>query len=184
MTNPAPLATTTNIPSVFPTSTTTASASTSLSTTTQPTSTKTYATGIQVGNRAADFQFIDLEEKQIRLWELGRPVLLNFWATWCGPCKREIPFLEEIYTGWTDTGLVIYTVNMGEDPDTVKAFMTENKMALPVIFDPNKQISRLYGITAIPTTYFIDADGIIRQKVIGSFPDKETIEGELAKIMP
>ncbi len=154
-------------------------------TTTVPSPTPTVTEGIQVGNLAPNFKLPDLGGQIISLADLrGKPVLINFWATWCPPCKLEMPYLQQIYDVWMVKGLVLLAIDIGESSSTVTEFMSANNLSLPVVLDIDKKVALTYGIAAIPTTFFIDRNGIIRQKVIGAFPNKEAIEAELSKILP
>jgi len=146
---------------------------------------ETGTVGPQVGSLAPEFNLINLEGNYISLNSFrGKPVLLNFWATWCSPCRMEMPFLQEIYDEWTDKGLVMLTVNVGESTTVAKNFMQENGFTMPVLVDLSQETTNRYQITGIPTTYFIDKDGIIQERRVGSFPSKELIEQSLTKIMP
>ena len=109
--------------------------------------------------------------------------MLNFWATWCPPCRYEMPFLQEIYEEWSDKGLVLLTVDIGESSATVSDFMQDNRLSLPVLLDTSQVVAQRYNITAIPTTFFIDKDGIIQEKKIGAFTGKESIELYLGQII-
>jgi peroxiredoxin len=141
--------------------------------------------GIRVGQQAPDFQLQSLDGKTVSLSDFrGQPVLLNFWASWCGPCIGEMPDLQSVYDNWTDKGLQMLAVNVGEGPLTVVAFVKGHKYTMPVLLDTGNNVSRLYGVTGIPTTYLIDKDGIIRDKVIGAFPNEKTIEQHLGAIVP
>ena len=147
--------------------------------------TETATRGPQVGSLAPDFNLPNLDGDYTSLNSYrGKPVLLNFWATWCGPCRMEMPFLQEIYDEWTDKGLVLLTVNLGESTNVARNFMQENGFTMPVLLDSSRVLLNSYQITGIPTTFFIDKDGIVREGRIGSFPSKETIEQSLTKIMP
>ena len=135
--------------------------------------------------QAPDFTLEDLDGQTVSLGDFrGEPVLLNFWATWCSPCRIEMPYLQQIYEEWSDRRLVLLTVNIGESPSTVKQFMQVNNLSLPVLLDTSKSVSRKYMISGIPTTIFIDKDGIIRGRVIGAFTSKEAIERYLREIVP
>lgn len=141
--------------------------------------------GINVGNLALNFQLQTLDGQTISLRELkGKPVLVNFWATWCGPCQFEMPFLQQIHNDWSDKELVLLAIDIGESPATVEKFMADRNLSLTVLLDLDVKVARDYGITNIPTTFFIDKEGIIRRKVQVSFPNKEAIESELSKIIP
>ena len=141
--------------------------------------------GVEVGNLAPDFQLQDLNGQTVSISNLrGKPVLINFWATWCPPCRGEMPYLQEIYEEWASRDLVILTINIGEGSPTVEAFMQSNNLSFTVLLDTKQDVAQKYNIQYIPTTFFIDKDGIIQDKVIGAFPNKAQIESRLSKIMP
>ena len=138
-----------------------------------------------VGNVAPDFQLQNLDGQSITLSDLkGNPVLINFWATWCGPCVSEMPHLQEIHNEWSDRGLIVLAINWGESASEVEQFLQAHNLSLPVLLDTKKVVAQKYGIRAFPTTFFINKDGIIQVKVIGAFPDKAAIESRLSGIMP
>jgi len=98
----------------------------------------------------------------------GRIVILNFWATWCPPCRAEMPSMENLYQRFKDQGLEILAVDIGEDINTVRRFIQNNKYTFPVLLDTNNKVSNVYGIEAIPTTYILDREGKIIARVVGS----------------
>ena len=98
----------------------------------------------------------------------GKVVFLNFWATWCGPCRVEMPSMEALYQKYKDRGFEILAVNSGERPQEVIAFMIENNFTFLTVLDTNGAVSRSYGIQAIPTSYLIDRDGKIILRMVGS----------------
>jgi len=143
--------------------------------------------GTGIGSLAPDFQLESLDGQGVTLSELrGRPVMLNFWATWCPPCRAEMPWLEQIYEEWTGKppSVVMLTVNNGESPSRVRGFMETYNLSLPVLLDTDERVAGRYGIRYIPTTFFIDEDGIIQQKVVGAFTGKDAIEEGLRRIVP
>lgn len=132
---------------------------------------------LSVGSKAPDFELYDLDGSIHKLSDYkGQPVLLNFWATWCGPCRSEMPHLEDIYEEWKDNELIFFAVNVGEGSNDVTSFMDYYGFNMPVLLDNAKTVSRKYAVSGIPTTYFIDEDGIIQNRVVGAFPDRESIE--------
>jgi cytochrome c biogenesis protein CcmG/thiol:disulfide interchange protein DsbE len=138
-----------------------------------------------VGNAAPDFQLQNLDGQSITLSSLkGKPVLINFWATWCGPCASEMPYLQKINNEWSDKGLVVLAINWGESASQVGQFLQANNLSLQVLLDTKKAAAEKYGVRAFPTTFFIDKDGIIREKIIGAFPNQAAIESRLSGIMP
>ena len=134
---------------------------------------------------APDFALQDLEGQTVTLSDLrGSPVMLNFWATWCGPCRHEMPFIQQIYEEWLDKGLVLLTINLRETPAKVEEFMQSNGLSFPALLDRDGSVSLEYNVSGIPTTFFIDKDGIIQEKRIGSFSSAAEIEDYLDEIMP
>ncbi len=118
--------------------------------------------------KAIDFKLKDLDGKELSLSDLkGKKVFLNFWATWCPPCKAEMPEIEKLYQETKDSDLVIVAVEIGEPLDTVKPFIDKNKYNFKVLLDPDQSVATKYNITSIPTSYFIDTDGNIVSQHVG-----------------
>ena len=141
--------------------------------------------GTQVGNLAPDFQLQNLDGQTVPLSNLrNKPVLINFWATWCSPCRSEMPYIQEIYEEWVDKELVVLAINIGESSSKAEEFMQSYNLSFTVLLDTRQDVAQRYNITGIPTTFFIDKDGIIQDKVIGAFQNKAQIENRLSKIMP
>ncbi len=141
----------------------------------------------QVGKPAPDFQLPDLNGQSVSLSDFqDKSVLVNFWATWCGPCRYEMPFIQEIFEDkeWSDKGLVILAIDIGESPAKVREFMESNNFSFPVLLDGEEKIAEQYNIRGIPTTIFIDKQGLIRAMRVGAFPSKAAIEEDLTKIIP
>ena len=138
---------------------------------------------LSIGSKAPDFELYDLDGDVHKLSEYkGSPVFLNFWATWCGPCRGEMPHLEDVYEEWKDDGLTFFAVNIGESSTDVVSFLDYFGFTMPVLLDSAKTVSRRYGVSGIPTTYFIDEDGIIQNKVVGAFPDRESVESYMVEL--
>ena len=141
--------------------------------------------GIQVGNVAPDFQLPNLDYEPMSLNELrGKPAVLNFWATWCPACIDEMPYLQEIHEEYSDEGLMLLAIDVGESPSQVEKIMQSNNLSLPVLLDTSGVVAQKYSILNIPTTFFIDGDGVIQEKRIGAFINAAQIEEQLSKIMP
>lgn len=135
---------------------------------------------------APDFQLQSLDGETISLGDLrGSPVLLNFWATWCGPCRLEMPFLQEVFEDqeWAARGLVMLAVNLQEPGETVRKFMEENRLSFTVLLDTTGEVGRQYNISGIPTTYFIDNDGIIKNVKMGAFTQKSDVDRMLLDML-
>jgi len=146
----------------------------------------TPAQGPEVGKLAPDFKLQSLDGQTVSLGDFrGKPVLLNFWASWCGPCRFEMPFIQEIYEDkeWSEKGLVILTIDIGENPSVVKEFVENFGLSFTVLLDTNQDVALEYNIRAIPTTFFIDKDGIIQDIKVGAFSSKTEIEKRLVKII-
>lgn len=150
----------------------------------KPVVVSTPVTGVQVGNLAPDFSLGASDQPGSLSGLRGKPVILNFWATWCNPCRLEMPFLQEVYKANSDKGLVMLAINLQESPNTVSNFMRSNNLSIPVVFDISGDIARKYKIGPIPVTYFIDKSGIIRAVKIGAFLNKAEIESNVNKILP
>lgn len=128
--------------------------------------------GIRVpGNKTdpIDFTLPLLNGTNQKLSDLkGKVVFLNFWATWCPPCRREMPSMETLYQRFKGQGLEMLAVDCQEDSGGVSAFMRRNRLTFPAVLDKSGAVSGNYGIEAIPTTYIIDRSGKIILKVVGS----------------
>ncbi|MBU5486337.1 redoxin domain-containing protein [Clostridium sp. MSJ-11] len=117
---------------------------------------------------AIDFKLQDLEGKEISLSEFkGKKVFLNFWASWCGPCKAEMPHMQTLYEETKDKDIVILAVNVGESKDKVKSFIEKNKYTFPILLDMNQEVATQYGIAAFPTSFFIDEEGYVYNGIQG-----------------
>jgi peroxiredoxin len=150
-----------------------------------PSTTPAPPQGTQVGNLAPDFQLLALDQQPVSLGDLrGKPVVLNFWASWCRPCVFEMPFLQEIHEEYSGSGLVLLAINIGESPTTVEKFLQRNNLSLPVLLDTSRVVAQKYRIQYRPTTFFIDGDGVIQEKRIGPFINAAQIQEQLSKIMP
>ena len=122
-----------------------------------------------IKTKAIDFKLKDLEGKELSLSDLkGKKVFLNFWATWCPPCKEEMPEIEKLYQETKDGDLVIVAIEIGEPLSTVKSFIDSNKYNFKVLLDTDNSVATKYNISGIPTSYFIDVNGNITSKSVGA----------------
>ena len=119
--------------------------------------------------KAVDFNLADLTGRRRSLDAYkDKVVFLNFWATWCGPCRAEIPSMEQLYAELKDRGFTIVAINSQESPEQVSAFVEETGMSFPVLLDSTGRVGGEYGVRAIPTTYIIDPRGAIRGRMVGT----------------
>ena len=115
------------------------------------------------GDPAPDFTLKSLSGGNIKLSELrGTVVLLNFWASWCGPCRTEMPLLDELYQEYRDYGFTILGVNLDENRDQANLLLDKIPVSFPVLFDPANSTSETYQVDAMPTTVLIDRNGKVR----------------------
>lgn len=118
---------------------------------------------------ARDFTLNDLEGNEVTLSDLrGKAVFLNFWASWCPPCKSEMPDIEQLYQETKDTDLVIVTINSGEGVTVAKRFMEKNNYTFMVLDDHKGVVSEMYRVMALPTSLFIDKNGSLIETHYGA----------------
>ncbi len=117
-----------------------------------------------------DFQVTSLSGGQKTPSSLkGKVVLLNFWATWCPPCKEEIPSIESISKTMKGQAFEVFAVNLGDDAATVKAFVAERKLSFPIYLDTKNKLASSFASQGIPTSYLLDKDGKFIAGVVGSY---------------
>lgn len=126
-----------------------------------------FATGLFAGSASADaapdFTLQSSTGENVRLAEQrGKVVMLNFWASWCGPCRKEMPLLEAMATRYGEAGFVLYGVNVEEDNTDAKKLIKELGVTFPILYDTESKASSLYNVDAMPTTVVIDRKGQIR----------------------
>lgn len=108
------------------------------------------------GNKAPDFSLRGIDGNIYRLSDyFNNVVILNFWGTFCPPCRNEMPAIEAQYNKWKDKGLVVLGINLGEAEVTVQGFVNQYGLTFPILYDPNLQIRDRYRVTQYPTTFFI-----------------------------
>lgn len=131
-------------------------------------------TGTKLGQYAPDFQTEYLNGEQFKLSDLkGKPIVLNFWATWCIPCKREMPLLQKLHN---EGKIIVVGVNLQEDKKTVEKFVKELNLTFPIVLDKDGGIEAMYNVLLKPTTYFIDKNGVIVDKKFGELTEKDIKE--------
>lgn len=136
------------------------------------------------GAPAPDFSLTSTQGKKISLSSLqGQPIVINFWATWCGPCKTEMPAIQAAYQKHRADKLQVLAVDAGEEQNDVTAFGSSLNLTFDLLLDPGNSVNDLYQVRAYPSTFFVGPDGRVAALQIGSMTDAQLAEG-LAKILP
>ncbi|QZN75486.1 TlpA disulfide reductase family protein [Paenibacillus sp. DR312] len=129
-------------------------------------------TGIHKGETAPNFKLSSLDSEEISLTELkGKRVLLNFWASWCPPCRAEMPHIEKFYKEYKDQNVIVIGINLSYTEDSIEdvsTFLRKYNVSFPILKDENAKVADLFAIRSYPTTYIIDTSGVIRQKFQGA----------------
>lgn len=151
--------------------------------TTTPT-TSAAVTGVEIGQIAPDFALQSLEARPVRLSDFrGHPVWINFWASWCPPCRDEMPRLEGVYVSHAKDGLVILGAAVRDSPADAAAFVKEVGVTYPIVVDVPGKVGNEYHAVALPVQYWLDRDGIVRDWSSGELP-LDQYDPALAKILP
>ena len=129
--------------------------------------------------KAPDFTVVDGDGKEVKLSDyFGKPIVLNFWASWCGPCKSEMPEFDAVYLAQGEQ-IQFLMVNMTDGAretfDIARAFVTDAGYSFPVLYDVNQDAAMIYGISSLPTTIFIDAEGVMTAYAMGAI-NGETLQ--------
>ncbi|MDJ0701170.1 MAG: TlpA disulfide reductase family protein [Woeseiaceae bacterium] len=126
------------------------------------------------GQQAPDFALKSSTGENLRLSEYrGDVVMINFWATWCGPCRQEMPLLDELYTRYERVGFNLLGVNIDDDSRRAMQMVDELGVSFPVLFDARKEVSKLYEVDAMPVTVLVDREGNVRHVHLGYKPGYE-----------
>ena len=126
------------------------------------------------GQAAPDFALKSSTGENLRLSEYrGDGVMINFWATWCGPCRQEMPLLDELYSRYERVGFNLLGVNIDDDSRRAMQMIEELGVSFPVLFDASKQVSKLYEVEAMPVTVLVDREGNVRYVHHGYKPGYE-----------
>lgn len=139
-----------------------------------------------VGFLAPNFSLGSLDGETIQLSDLrGQAVILNLWASWCGPCRAEMPAIQNVYEAYADKGLVILALNATYQDDlaSASAFAAELGLTYPILLDLDGSVSSQYNLRALPTTYFIDPEGRVQDVVIGGPMSEALLEIRAEELM-
>lgn len=135
------------------------------------------------GKVAPDFVLETIEGGTVRLSDYtGQPVFINFWATWCTPCRKEMPDIVAAYDRYSADGLVVVAVNVEEDLGSASTFAAEFGMDFPTVLDFSGDVAATYRVTGMPTSYFVDREGVIREVIFGPLSGDDMIE-QIEKIL-
>lgn len=146
---------------------------------------KTIQAKSETAQTAQDFELSNLDKQKVRLstvYQSKKATLVNFWATWCPPCRGEIPELVKVYNKYKDKGLEILAVNLREKPETVKKFAQQAGMNFPILADLDGGVGQLYNVLYIPTTYIVDRQGKIKG-VINGGTDEKALENAIKPLL-
>lgn len=139
--------------------------------------------GVNIGQIAPDFTLADLDGNKVSLDDFrGKVVFINFWASWCPPCRAEMPEIESVHQDYKDKGVVTIGVDIQEPEDVVRKYVSEGGFSWTFVLDKTGEVARRYNITGIPTSFFIDREGVIRAVNIGAMT-KRAMEDRLAEAM-
>ena len=130
-----------------------------------------------VGMQAEDFQLDDLDGKTQRLSQYrGKIVLVNFWATWCKPCKLEMPAMQASFDKLRDKGFVVLAINELEDDAKVREFIKQYGYTFPVLMDRDNKVANQFGVFGIPVTVFVDEKGVVQEYIRGQLLTEQKIQ--------
>ncbi|MGE6629484.1 thiol-disulfide oxidoreductase ResA [Bacillus sp. NPDC077027] len=132
---------------------------------------------VKEGSIAPNFVLQSVKGDRIELNDLkGKGIFLNFWGTWCGPCKQEFPYMANQYKQFKDLGVEIVAVNVGESNIAVKNFMDAYGVNFPVAMDKDRQVTEAYDITPLPTTFLINPEGKVIKVIKGTMTESNIYE--------
>lgn len=139
---------------------------------------------VKPGDEAPNFQLATLDGKTVELSDYrGKGVFLNFWATYCPPCKEEMPHMDTLYEEFQAKGVEILAVNVGEPPLTAQKFVERYDLSFPILMDEREEVYKAYGVKPIPSTFLIDKDGKVVDRVTKGLTEEE-IREMMERIVP
>lgn len=139
---------------------------------------------VGIGDKAPNFILENMSGEQVEFNTYrGKGVFLNFWGTWCKPCEKEMPFMNNVYEEYKNKGVEILAVNVGESKLAVQKFIDRHSLDFPVVIDEDLEVLEAYGVNPLPTTFLIDKDGTIVDIITGSLTE-ESIRNYMDRIKP
>lgn len=131
---------------------------------------------LAIGEEAPDFEVTNTHGNKVALSDYkGKVVVLNFWASWCEPCVKEMPLINEVYQSNRSDVAALF-VNAGESKGTVNEFLTAHQFEFPVMIDVTGKVSGLYGIVGLPVTFIMDKNGNLHQSIVGEITSREQLQ--------
>lgn len=138
---------------------------------------------VEIGKTAPDFALVDMNGEQHKLSDYrGQGVFLNFWATWCKPCEREMPYIEKSYQEFQDKGVKVLSIDVGESEVAVNNFVEKHNLSFPVMIDKGS-VQTAYGIDPLPITFLINKDGKVVRSHVGQLT-QATVNQFMEEIQP
>ncbi|QTC43372.1 thiol-disulfide oxidoreductase ResA [Bacillus sp. V3] len=139
---------------------------------------------IQAGDQAPDFVLTDMDGEKHKLSDYkGQGVFLNFWGTWCKPCEKEMPYMNNQYKEFKDKGVQVLAVNVSESKFLVNRFISKHGLGFPVVIDKNGDVLNAYGVDPLPTTFLINPDGKVERVLTGTMTE-EDVKKYMESIQP
>lgn len=134
------------------------------------------SSGVEIGKTAPDFELVTLKGESVKLSDYkGKKVILNFWATWCPPCKAEMPHMQKFYEENKEDGIEILAVNLTDidsGKESIESFVKDYELTFEIPLDQEGDIGRQYQAFTIPTSYLIDTNGVISNKIVGPMDEE------------
>lgn len=141
------------------------------------------ASAPRIGHRAPEFTLSDPTVALVNLRDLeGQVVLINIWATWCPPCRAEMPTIQATYEQYRERGFTVLAVNQAEDATTVATFMQQFGLTFPALLDSDYAVSKSYQVRVLPSSFFVDRAGVIRAVYLGPMP-RSVISGTVEQLV-
>jgi len=135
-----------------------------------------------IGNVAPEFTLTDMQGQKVSLSQFrGKVVIINFWATWCPPCREEMPSMEQLYRDFSAKGLVMLAVNAEENGEqAVTKFLQRTPYSFPILLDKDSIAQNAYGVFRFPESFIIDRNGVVVEKIIGG---RDWLSGQTFKLI-
>jgi len=134
-------------------------------------------TGNKIGEMAPDFTLKTTDDHDIKLSDYrGKNIILNFWASWCGPCRYEMPALQSTHENWSKADVIVLAINVQDGFGNARDYAKANGLTFTIPVDIPGKVAELYGARGLPTSFFIDSDGVIKSIKVGPFINTEEIE--------